>query len=334
MDTEINNDQIKVSVIVPAHNVAPWIERAVESLKSQTLHPYLEVIIVENGSTDNTLDLAWSLARKNNGWLKVLSLPEGDLSTARNYGISHAKGKYIGFIDADDYVELDMLETLYNAAEKTDAEITSCNFVLHPIEGEPSIEGDGDSGEVLKVDPIESAVAIIMDEETASCCCRLFRKEVFRSFYFPEGEFYEDGAVIYRWTVECTNITHVRRALYHYVLRPGSITTSTDGDGKKTKDRFNVFYDRYVFIMGWNAISDKRRKKIVRYIVRRMYTFFKPFLRACSINEMYDDEVMSIRQKMLAPLDSWLGYVHIKHLVRILRIRYMWKNYASKYMKR
>ena len=94
----------KVSIIVPAYNVENYIERCIESLLSQTLKE-IEIIIVNDGSTDQTKEKILPYIKKYPEKVIYLEKENGGLSSARNYGMPYAKGEYIAFIDSDDYVE-------------------------------------------------------------------------------------------------------------------------------------------------------------------------------------------------------------------------------------
>ena len=114
-----------ISVIVPVYNVMPYIERCLESIAAQTW-PYMEVIIVDDSSTDGSgriCDL-WGEQDKR---LEIVHLPENrGLSAARNEGVARAGGAFITFIDSDDYVEPDLLEKLYYSLHREEADISIC----------------------------------------------------------------------------------------------------------------------------------------------------------------------------------------------------------------
>ena len=121
----------KLSVLIPVYNVAPYIEKCLRSVFSNTIIADCEVIIVDDGSTDNSIQLVESLLPqfselKNN----IVSLSHGSnkgSAFARNTLLNHANGKYIIFVDSDDWVEPNYLEELYNVAEKENADITGCD---------------------------------------------------------------------------------------------------------------------------------------------------------------------------------------------------------------
>ena len=116
----------KVSVIVPVYNVENYIEKCIDSLLGQTLED-IEIIIVNDGSTDNSKDKIMPYIENFPNKIKYLEKQNGGLSSARNYGMPSATGEYIAFLDSDDYVEYDMYEKLYNKAKSEDFDVTVCN---------------------------------------------------------------------------------------------------------------------------------------------------------------------------------------------------------------
>ena len=119
---------IKVSIIVPAYNVEQYIEKCLQSLVNQTLEE-IEIIVVNDGSTDKTKQKIQQFIDKYPQKMKCYDKPNGGLSDARNYGLPYAQGKYIGFIDSDDYVELNMFEEMYKKAEEEKSDMVECDFI-------------------------------------------------------------------------------------------------------------------------------------------------------------------------------------------------------------
>lgn len=117
---------IKISVIIPVYNVEQYLRECLESVINQTLSE-LEIICINDGSTDSSLDILREYEQKDNRIIVINQENEGVAAT-RNVGISLAKGEYISFIDSDDYIDLDFYEKLYNAAKKYKADIACTNL--------------------------------------------------------------------------------------------------------------------------------------------------------------------------------------------------------------
>lgn len=116
----------KISIIVPVYNVEQYLERCLDSLINQTLDD-IEIICINDGSTDNSLQILENFKQKDNR-IKIITQENAGLSQTRNNGIKIATGEYIGFVDSDDWVSLDFYENLYNAATKYNCDFATTNI--------------------------------------------------------------------------------------------------------------------------------------------------------------------------------------------------------------
>ncbi len=123
-------ENIKVSVCVPVYNQEKYLEECIKSLVEQTLKE-IELIFVDDGSTDKSIDILKKYQQSYEN-IKVITQKNQGLGGARNTGIKNAVGEYIGFVDADDFIELDMYEKLYNKAKEESAEIVMCDYDFYP----------------------------------------------------------------------------------------------------------------------------------------------------------------------------------------------------------
>lgn len=125
----------KVSVLVPVYNVEKYLMQCLDSIIKQTLRN-IEIICVNDGSTDSSLDILKKYAKKDRR-IKIINKENGGLPSARNAGLDAATGEYVSFIDSDDYIQPDMLATLYSNAKKTGAEIVICGANIFPENPRP-----------------------------------------------------------------------------------------------------------------------------------------------------------------------------------------------------
>lgn len=121
------NNPLKMSIIIPCYNEECYIEKCLESVVNQTLSD-IEIIVIDDGSTDDTVLICDEYEYKYPNKVKVIHQENAGQGKARNVGLSIAKGEYIGFVDADDWVDYRMFEKLYNHAKKYDADITFCDI--------------------------------------------------------------------------------------------------------------------------------------------------------------------------------------------------------------
>ena len=118
---------MKVSIIVPVYNTEKYLSKCLDSLVKQTLDD-IEIILVNDGSTDHSQEILYEYKEKNPEKIRIISKINEGQGAARNVGIKAAIGEYIGFVDSDDYVALDMFEKLYKAAKEAEADLVTCNY--------------------------------------------------------------------------------------------------------------------------------------------------------------------------------------------------------------
>lgn len=206
---------IKVSIIVPVYNVENYLEKCLSSLTGQTLHD-IEIIVVNDGSTDHSADIIKRFAAKDNR-IMYLTKSNGGLSDARNYGIPYAQGKYLGFIDSDDYVEPDMFEKLYHAAEKDQSDFVECNL-FHDFENAM----DTEYGKEI-YNPKEM---LMMGRSVV--WNKIYRREWLLStnVQFLKGLIFEDVAFYAMILPYVKKVSYIQEPLIHYVQRENSLNKS------------------------------------------------------------------------------------------------------------
>lgn len=213
----------KVSVIVPVHNTEKFLQACIDSLTAQTLSD-IEIVLVENCSTDNSLALCYELA-KGDSRIKVLSIDKADLSTARNEGVKVATGEYIGFVDSDDTVLPNLFNDTYNLAVQHDLGLVC--FALHKVfDNRPDKYIYPEDGEVRLLSAKEMTTLNLTDKSPTYVCTHLFKRSLFDTLAFPENIYYEDRASTFLFTSSCERGAVVNKSYYRYYCRDGSISRS------------------------------------------------------------------------------------------------------------
>lgn len=220
-------DNPRVSVIVPVYNGEKYIERCLYYLISQTIKD-IEIIIVNDGSTDNTMTIVEKIAKKD-GRIKILEQENKLQGAARNKGLSIAKGEYIGFCDADDYIDYEYYENLYKAAKKYDADIALAeNVRVSNTKYKPRLNI---KQELVFVDILDKFNAC--NQKKNECPTN----KIYRTSYllennilFPEGVYCEDKLFSVQSVYYANKIITVPNVHYYYWENPNSTVNS-----KKTK---------------------------------------------------------------------------------------------------
>ena len=130
----------KISIIIPIYNVKEYLKRCVDSVLNQS-YKNIEVILIDDGSTDGSEKICDEYAKKDKRVVVVHQKNSG-VSASRNKGIELATGKYIGFVDSDDYIHKDMFEKLYNSLISTSSSISMCNYQLLDVDEKPNDIGE------------------------------------------------------------------------------------------------------------------------------------------------------------------------------------------------
>ena len=211
----------KISVIVPVYNVEQYLERCVDSIINQT-YTNLEIILVNDGSTDNSGKLCDELAKKDER-IRVIHKENGGLSDARNRGIDEAESDLVGFIDSDDYIDSDMYEVLLKNLNNTDADLSMC--ALYDVYNNTP-EAQVTNKETWELSS-EQAIKMVMEAKILSVTAvnKLYRKSLFTDLKFEVGKIAEDAFIMVKLLDKCEKIVATNEKKYYYVHRENSITT-------------------------------------------------------------------------------------------------------------
>ena len=211
-----------ISVIIPVYNVEKYLNKCLESVIAQT-ETRLEIIIVDDGSTDRSGKICDDFISRDKR-IRVFHKENEGVSCARNFGIDHASGRYLGFVDSDDYIAPDMYETLLEILERYSAQMSMCG--LYDIfDGKPRTVFE--HIETYAVDR-EDAIRMVMEAEVVSVTPvnKLYSRELFNEIRFPIGKTAEDAFVMLELLGNCDKVAITNAQKYFYIHRGESITTS------------------------------------------------------------------------------------------------------------
>ncbi|MBD1432232.1 glycosyltransferase family 2 protein [Sphingobacterium sp. DN00404] len=249
----------KVSIIIPIYSAETYIASCVQSLFDQTLAD-IEYIFVDDCSLDDSISILKRIledypARK--GHVKIIQHKENrGVATTRNTGLDNATGKYIGWVDADDWIEPDMFEKMYNSAESKQADLVWCNFRMTFTDS--SYENQQQVAEDSKV----YLLSLIKGEMQGMLWNKLIRREIFlenQIRFLDENNLGEDRNVLIKVLFYCNNIIHLEELLYHYMqFNIGAITR--DMTPRRVYEEINNTRDIVCFLreknVSWIPDSD------------------------------------------------------------------------------
>ena len=261
----------KVSIIVPFYNVEGYIEKCLDTLVNQTLKD-IEIILVNDGSKDNSEFIVKKYLDKYKDKIIYLEKENGGLSDARNFGIPHATGEYIAFLDSDDYVEKDMYEKMYNIAKKENSDMVQCNFYWeHPdlnkkkIADMPKYSGKKEMFEKTRVEAWNKLIKRDILEES--------------KVEFPKGLRYEDVEFTYKLVPYINKVSFIEEPLVHYIQRGNSISNSQN---ERTKEIFDILDNVIKYYKEKNLYEEY--KEVIEYIYVKT-VFCRSLLRMVKISD-------------------------------------------------
>lgn len=215
-----------VSVVVPVYNVERYVGQCLESILSQS-YTNLEIIIVNDGSKDSSADICKRYAALDDRIL-LINKENGGLSSARNAALDKVHGKYLMYVDSDDYIKPEMIKNMVDVAEKENVDLVKCNFCRCTQDGTED-NCDDDTG-TIKLFSAEEAVENFLTAPYSSH--KYFRITVWDSLYlfdtvknlrFPEGKLYEDGYYTPVVLLNCKKTAHIDTSFYVYRQNESSI---------------------------------------------------------------------------------------------------------------
>ena len=258
-EIEVENGGELISIVVPIYNVENYLRMCLDSIENQT-YSNIEVLLINDGSPDSSGEICQEYVARDSRF-RYFEKENGGLSDARNYGIERSNGKYLTFIDSDDWVEPTYIEDMYQAALKNDSEIVVSNYTLFDVKEnhylihvwddyyEETYEGE----ELINKLPLLER----RDYSFVTSWGILFKKELFNNIKFPKGKVIEDSRTNYKLFARSLRSTYINKALYNY--RIGRESISSQVNEKLLIDVLECLLERLAVytIKGWN-ISDEK----------------------------------------------------------------------------
>lgn len=212
----------EISIIVPVYNVEKYLKKCIDSIISQT-YKNIEIILIDDGSTDKSGEICDEYASNDNRII-VVHKENGGLSSARNAGIDMAQGKYLGFVDSDDYIEKDMYETLYKNLVDNDADISVCG-IFNCYNGNQYIECSEKT--FMLLDPKAALSEVLIGKRfSVPACNKIYNRNLFNDMRYPVGKLSEDAFITPTLISNSKRVVVDTTPKYYYVHRKGSITSS------------------------------------------------------------------------------------------------------------
>lgn len=247
----------KLSIIVPVYNVEKYLPKCLESLTNQTLKD-IEIICVNDGSMDNSLAILKEFASKDSR-IRIINNQHQGVAKTRNTGIEQSTGEYIGFVDSDDYIDIDFFEKLYNSATKSNSDIAIASILKHK-----------NFFNIYNAKYTKEETAITIQDKIKLCEDKKhfffyawnkiyhsgFIKE--NNIKFSEGQIYEDVMFAIKALYYSNKIISVYGTKYHYIEHENSLTKYKDKTGEKEHDLIKAYSELQEFCNSKNIEIPER----------------------------------------------------------------------------
>ena len=247
----------KLSIIVPVYNVEKYLPKCLESLIKQTLKD-IEIICVNDGSMDNSLTILKEFASKDSR-IRIINNQHQGVAKTRNTGIEQSTGEYIGFVDSDDYIDIDFFEKLYNSATKSNSDIAIASILKHK-----------NFFNIYNAKYTKEETAITIQDKIKLCEDKKhfffyawnkiyhsgFIKE--NNIKFSEGQIYEDVMFAIKALYYSNKIISVYGTKYHYIEHENSLTKYKDKTGEKEQDLIKAYSELQEFCNSKNIEIPER----------------------------------------------------------------------------
>ncbi|MDD7389309.1 MAG: glycosyltransferase [Lachnospiraceae bacterium] len=225
-----------ISVIIPVYNAEKYLEKCLDSIIAQTIYEEIEVIVVNDGSTDGT-DMVLEKYSSAHSNFTIIKIENGGVSNARNVGMQNAKGEFVTFVDADDWIEPDCYEKMYRVAKDSSADIVAAGMFIDAGAEELVVRKLVDEDALIhQIDAVKSYLCGDMDVHV---CTKIFRHEVIAAHEFSVNiNIAEDRLFVYECIIDSNTVYMMKDCFYHYFQNEDSVMNQSFS--KKNLDNITV----------------------------------------------------------------------------------------------
>lgn len=289
-----------ISIIIPVYNVEVYLKQCLESVVNQSYRD-IEILLIDDGSTDKSRVICEEYAQKDSRIHVYYKQHEGP-AEVRNFGLKKAKGDYIGFVDSDDYIDLNMYQSLYELCKKYDADISIINYAAFTDEvirhqNITNKESIFDREEILKLYIEENSEYMI----TPAIWSKLFKKEIVSDLEFPKGKVCaEDFWFVTQAFIRAGRIAYLDKELYYYRQRPGSIMTNTELMEKRTMDEIELYGKRVELLknLGSRDLTSSGECALYKRMILRYAELIKNNMENSEYIQSLWEQICNYRKKV------------------------------------
>lgn len=300
--------EINVSVIIPVYNAEKHIEKQLNAVVSQTLKK-IEIIIVNDGSTDNT-ELIIKRFSKHDDKIILINQKNQKQGSARNNGYRNAKGEYIIFLDADDWIEKDFLEKMYIRAKIDNLDVVLCDTIWEK-KNKVIKKTIQNVNENIIISGKVALEKLIKNEILIAPWNKLIRNQLIKKYniLFPEKLFYEDLEFAFKLFYYSNRISKEPLVYYHYQVLDGSSTKLYD---ISIMNSLSVLHNIMDFLISENIYDYYHKQYQALYLYHGVYSMIlkSQFIKDEKTYRFIKKEINSLFSQNI--LKSWFKNEYIR----------------------
>lgn len=272
--------EIMLSIIVPVYNVELYLEKCLSSIFASNITDY-EVVVINDGTKDNSEQIILKYVEKYKDRITYISKENTGLSDTRNIGISIAKGKYIAFVDSDDYIEPNMYELMLNKAVKRDFDVVAADVrLVYENNNKEELVSSRYEKDLFDKEEIKKSMLV----QYPVVWNKIYKKSLLDGIAFSKGVWYEDMEFVLKLYPRIKSIGVVKEPLYNYLQRGNSITYTYNDKLYDIINNMNKVIDYYKA----NDTYDEYKEELEYLYVRYAFATFPKRLAKCGNKEKYE----------------------------------------------
>lgn len=288
----LNTDMPKISVIMCAYNAEKYIAKAIESVLGQSFKD-IELIIVNDGSCDSTLAICSDYAMRDKR-VRLLDVSNGGPAKARNIAINIAKGDFLTFCDADDYIDLDAYKVMYNSAVQDGSDMVVCGYYNDIYKNEKLVSSSPQVTKNAVIKNKQELFDMFIELKSRfvfdSTCNKLFKRSVVaqNDVLMPEGEIFEDTSFVLKFLIFSCKVTVLDKCFYHYIRREsGSLTKGFNPN--KISNFKRLYLELWSFVA---EASEDVKNYCSTYYLRTIYSCLSEFVGTKGFKEQVRAQIV------------------------------------------
>ncbi len=327
----IISDNIDLNIIIPVYNSERFLRKCLESLLNQKTKYKYKIICINDGSTDNSLEILNEFATKYKN-IVVLSQENKGIAETRNLGLKNVDSKYISFVDSDDFVNESFIENLLDNAYKNDADIVRCNYYEYDIEKNKIIKKGKNNEKKLYNKGLGKDITKYKGYPWGG----VFKTKLWENIQFPNGYWYEDMIIRMILFRRAKKFLYIEDILYYYCVHNNNISKSIEKtENLQCLDQFflikNLYklskkidlkedIDLYINVLyEYSVVLWLRTRKIEKELRKQI------FIKACNIiNSMENDYKINNEEKLVIKIFKREDYIAWKlyAIYKMLDVKY------------